>query len=244
MTGHRGKGSQAPVALHRRDLLAGAGLLATALVGEEARAAFPTPVTAPAPSAPPVEAMLTLSATEQAFLTAVADAFIPADDLSPSASACGVVTFIDRQLAGAWGSGARLYRSGPFLKGKPEHGYQLPLTPRDYFAAGIVAVNDWTTAHHGQPFDALAPDVQAGVLHQLEKGEVALDALPSAPFFEALLAITMEGFFADPIYGGNRDKAAWRMIGYPGLPATYAKAITDYHGRRYRAAPKSIADFL
>jgi hypothetical protein len=55
--------------------------------------------------------------------------------MSPSGTDCGLVTYIDRQLAGAWGNGARFYRNGPFLQGKPEHGYQLPLTPREYFAA-------------------------------------------------------------------------------------------------------------
>ena len=54
----------------------------------------------------------------------------------------------------------------------------------------------------------------------------------------------MEGFFADPIYGGNRNKAAWKMIGYPGLPA----ATTPRLDRLSRQAasdvePKSIADF-
>ena len=62
-------------------------------------------------------------------------------------------------------------------------------------------------------------------------------------FFEALLTITMEGFFADPIYGGNRDKAGWRMVGYPGLPATYASIFEQYRGKKYVAEPKSIADF-
>jgi gluconate 2-dehydrogenase gamma chain len=52
----------------------------------------------------------------------------------------------------------------------------------------------------------------------------------------------MEGFFADPIHGGNRDRAAWRMIGYPGLPADYRDAVETSFGKRYDAPPKSIAD--
>jgi gluconate 2-dehydrogenase gamma chain len=228
-----------PGGVARRDVLAGTGLLLAALSADEAPAAV-----ASNPAAAPIEPMWTLNATEQAFIAAAVDIFIPGDALSPSASDCGVVTFIDRQLAGAWGSGARLYRSGPFLKGKPEHGYQLPLTPREYFAAGIAAVNRWTAANHGGAFDALADADRVASLRALESGKAELDDLSGADFFDALLAITMEGFFADPIYGGNRDKAAWAMIGYPGLPATYAVAITDYRGRPYRAAPKSIADFL
>ena len=64
---------------------------------------------------------------------------IPADELSPSGSDCGCATYIDRQLASAWGGGAKMYRSGPYLKGKPEQGYQLPLTPADFITTGIAA---------------------------------------------------------------------------------------------------------
>ena len=58
-----------------------------------------------------------------------------------------------------------------------------------------------------------------------------------------LLATAMQGFFADPVYGGNRDKAAWKMIGYPGLPATYRDEIKTYVGKTYDKPPRSIADF-
>jgi len=65
----------------------------------------------------------------------------------------------------------------------------------------------------------------------------------ASSFFESLLQITMEGLFADPIYGGNRNKAGWRMVGYPGLPAVYSKLIDEYRDKRYIAEPQSIADF-
>ena len=54
----------------------------------------------------------------------------------------------------------------------------------------------------------------------------------------------MEGFFSDPIYGGNRNKASWRMLGFPGLPATYADKVDEYRNKHYVVAePQSIADF-
>ena len=43
--------------------------------------------------------------------------------------------------------------------------------------------------------------------------------------------------------GGNRGKAAWKMIGYPGLPATYREEIKTYFGKKYDKPPRSIADF-
>src|SRR5712672_4628759 len=114
--------------LPRRKFLLGAGLagagVAAGLTGVPAAADAQTPPAAPKPAAEP-ESFLTLTASEAAFMSAMADTIIPADQLSPSGTDCGVVVFIDRQLAGSFGGGAKLYRSGPFRKGKPEHGYQL-----------------------------------------------------------------------------------------------------------------------
>jgi gluconate 2-dehydrogenase gamma chain len=201
----------------------------------------------PAASAPAAsadsEAMLTLTPTEAAFCSAVADTIIPADALSPSGTECGIVTFIDRQLAGAWGGGAKMYRSGPFRKAKSEYGYQLPLTPREFFAAGIVATNAWLNKIHGKDFDRLSPKERDDVLKLLDQGKAELVDFNGKQFFEALLDLTMEGFFSDPIYGGNRNKVSWKMIGFPGLPATYANLIEPYRNRRYDPEPQSIADF-
>ena len=61
-------------------------------------------------------------------------------------------------------------------------------------------------------------------------------------FFEALLQSAMEGFFADPIYGGNRNKAGWKMIGFPGVIATHAQDIIKYKDKKFPADYTSIAD--
>src|SRR5215467_7269976 len=123
----------------------------------------------------------------------------PTTYLTLTGSDCGIVTFIDRQLASAWGGGAKMYRNGPFRKAKPEYGYQLPLTPRQFFAVGIVATNAWTHKVYGKDYDRLAANEREDALKTLEQGKAALDDFDAKPFFEALLQITMEGFFADPI---------------------------------------------
>ncbi len=184
-----------------------------------------------------------LTATEQAFLSATADTMIPADELSPSGTACGVVIFIDRQLASAWGGGAKMYRGGPFQKGKPEQGYQLSLTPREFFQAGIAAANDWSRATHGKDFDRLSVADRNAALTAMQEGKAEFRGFSSRAFFGQLLAITMQGFFSDPIYGGNRNKVSWQMLGFPGLPATYADKIDAYRDKRYVAPPQSISDF-
>jgi gluconate 2-dehydrogenase gamma chain len=233
----------------RRSFLKGAGAagaaVATALTtpADQAIAQAPAqPVPAPAPAAAS-EAYLTLTATEAAFLSAAYDTFIPADRLSPSGIECGLVTYIDRQLAGAWGNGARFYRGGPFLKGKPEHGYQLPLTPREFFTAGIRAANAWSRKTYGREFDRLTPSDRDAALKAMEQGKADFPDFNAKPFFEALYQSAMEGFFADPIYGGNRNKASWRMVGYPGLPASYGAKAETYRGKKINIEPQSIADF-
>ena len=189
------------------------------------------------------EPLLTLTETEHAFVAAAADTFIPADELSPSGSECGVATFIDRQLAGAYGTGARLYRDGPFAKAKPEFGYQLPLNPREFFRAGIAAANEWSRKTYGHDFDRLEANKRIEAMKAMESGKAEFANFSSRAFFARLQAMTMEGFFGDPIYGGNRNKASWRMLGFPGLPATYAHLVEEYRNKRYVAEPKSIADF-
>jgi gluconate 2-dehydrogenase gamma chain len=228
----------------RRSFLAGAGV---AGAGAAALAATAPAADAKAAAAKagdtPVETWLVLTAEEAAFFSAVADTMIPADALSPSGSECGVPVFIDRQLASAWGAGARMYRAGPFHPGLPEQGYQLPLTPRDFFAAGVQAANAWSLKTYGKTFDRLPPGQRIEALTAMEAGKAGFDDFDAKAFFQRLLAITMEGFFSDPIYGGNRDKASWRMLGFPGLPATYADKIEQYRNKHYVAEPQSIADF-
>jgi gluconate 2-dehydrogenase gamma chain len=233
----------------RRKFLLGAGLAGTAMaagLAEPAAAQQPTASAPPAGGPPPQEPepFVTLTAPEAAFIVAAVDTLIPADELSPSGSDCGVAVFIDRQLGSAWGGGAKMYRSGPFLKGKPEQGYQLPLAPRDYFAAGIAATNAWTRkTYDGKDFDRLAAADRVAALEAMEAGKAEFANFDARAFFGQLLSITMAGFFADPIYGGNRDKVSWKLIGFPGLPATYADKIDEYRNKRYAAEPQSIADF-
>jgi gluconate 2-dehydrogenase gamma chain len=235
-------------ALPRRKFLLGAGLAGTAIaagLAEQAQGeadAQPQPAAAAAAPAD-TEPFVTLTATEVAFIVAAVDTLIPADDLSPSGSDCGVAVFIDRQLGSAWGGGAKMYRSGPFHKGKPEQGYQLALTPREFFASGIVAANAWSRKSFGKDFDRLEAGDRVAALKAMEEGKAAFDSFDARAFFNQLHALAMAGFFADPIYGGNRDKVAWKMLGFPGLPATYADKIDAYRDKRYVAEPQSIADF-
>jgi gluconate 2-dehydrogenase gamma chain len=223
---------------------AGTGVVALTTGLQTTQAEAAEAATAQASNAPAeLPAYLFLTADEGAFFSASADTMIPADELSPSGTDCGVPVFIDRQLASAWGAGAKMYRAGPYHPGLPEQGYQLPLTPREFFAVGVQATNTWSRKAYGKDFDRLAPAQRAEALKAMEDGKAEYEDFDLKTFFQRLLTITMEGFFADPIYGGNRNKASWRMLGFPGLPATYADKIDQYRNKRYVTEPQSIADF-
>ena len=217
------------------------GVAAMAPIGAAAQASPQTqaPETTPA-AAPPGYTFLSLP--EAAFVEAAVNQLIPADALTPNGTDCGVAVFIDRQLAGAWGSGDRLYMQGPWAKGTPTQGYQFPMTPAEFFRMGIDASNAYCRKAYQKEFDRLSSEQQVQVLREMEQGTLAIERVPARDFFNVLLNAAMEGFFADPIYGGNRDKVSWKMIGFPGVIAVYSEHIKTYRNRRYGGVPTSIAD--
>jgi len=189
------------------------------------------------------EKYMFLSAAEAAFLDAAVARLIPADELGPGAKEAGVTYFIDQQLFGGFGVMAKMYRQGPHAEGTPQQGYQSPLTPQEVYRAAIAEVNAGCIKQYGKAFDKLATAQQDEVLRALDEGKFALDAVPPRFFFNLLLDNTVEGFFSDPIYGGNRDKIGWKLVGFPGVAAVYTQHV-DKHGVPYDALPVSIVDIL
>ena len=184
-----------------------------------------------------------LTAPEVRFLEAAAERLIPTDELGPGGCDAGVAVYIDRQLLSAWGVHGRNYRSGPWPEGTPEQGFQSPLVPQEIYRIGIREINDHCVRAYDRQFDQLAADRQDEVLKALEKDEIELPSLSSKLFFNLLLRNTEEGYFADPIYGGNRDKVGWKLLGFPGLPSGAYREHLD-KSEPYRAEPVSILDVL
>jgi gluconate 2-dehydrogenase gamma chain len=241
----------------RRDVLkqiatvAGSAQLAPAAVATAATAgavgaAHAEPSATMAPATTPPAGYQSLSLDEAAFVEALVNVMCPADHLTPNGVDCGLAVFMDRQLAGGFGQGERLYTHGPWKKGKPQFGYQLPLTPEQFFKVGVAAANAACRKQSGKSFDALARAEADAFLAQLASGKVTDERVPLASWFNELVYPLFEqACYADPIYGGNNGKVFWRMIGYPGLPATHQRDIVAYRGKPYPGAndPKSIADF-
>lgn len=236
--------------MDRRDFLrsaaASAALASTAPVAAQPQQEAATAAHPPHQprNAQPGTARLFLTDVEAAFVTAVVDVMIPADQTGPSGVEAGVVTFIDRQLAGAWGSGARMYLNGPWPEGTPQQGYQLPLTPARLFRATMPEIDALAAADGGggKSFAQLAPARRDAILTGLDQGDIALATMPGKLFLEMLRTSVIEGYFADPAYGGNRAMGGWRMIGFPGARGAYVDEIEKSRGKPFQAAPVSLAD--
>lgn len=180
------------------------------------------------------------NASEWMFVVAAVDRLIPADAAGPGAVEAGVPEFIDRQMNTEYGHGGFWYLDGPFDPSAPVTlGYQEKYNPRDLYRAAIADMDAWCHKNHGAPFAQLTGAAQDGILSALEHGKIMLPSMKGTVFFTQLLANTKEGYFADPMYGGNRGMAAWKMIGFPGARADYADWI-KHPDERYPLGPVSI----
>jgi gluconate 2-dehydrogenase gamma chain len=184
---------------------------------------------------------LFFTADEAATIEAVVDRLIPPDERSAGGKDAGCAVFIDRQLAGPYGEAAGLYMRPPFLPGTVTQGNQSPDAPAMNYRTGLSALADYIRSNFaGKSFASLSPQDQDSVLSGLEQGAIDLKRIKSAEFFNLLLQNTQEGYFADPIYGGNRDMAGWKLVGFPGARYDYRDWV-ERHNEPYPLPPVAIA---
>lgn len=174
-----------------------------------------------------------LTDAEAAFVTAAANRIIPADSTGPSAEEADVPVFIDRQLAGDYGNGDHFYLGGPWPEGKPTQGYQSRLTPAQFYRRAISEIEHAVgQAHGGKAFKELDATMQDALLKQMESGDLKLNGgVAAKAFFTMFLQNVKEGYFSDPLYGGNKDGRAWAMIGFPGAHYDYSQWVTAHNQR-------------
>ncbi|MBP2199616.1 gluconate 2-dehydrogenase subunit 3 family protein [Pantoea cypripedii] len=173
---------------------------------------------------------------------AIVDRLIPADELSIGGKEAGCAVFIDRQLHGFYGTFERLYMEGPFQQGTPEQGDQSPLVPQQRYRHGIAALNRYVQQTTKKNFAELTTEQQDQLLEAMEAGKVQFDGYDAKSFFLDVLNNTMEGFFADPIYGGNKEMVSWKMLGFPGARYDYRDYI-ERHNENLGLEPISIAQW-
>jgi len=228
----------------RRDILAAAAILIMAQRSGRAEIIEGRAPWRPRAGNPPKPAItnrwIFFTPAEAETVEAIVDRIIPPDPDTPGGKDAGCAAYIDNQLAGGYGSSEGLYTQGPFQKGTPQQGPQSPLTPADQYRKGLAELNDHCKRKYGgKSFAQLPDEMKDAVLGGLEKGSVQLRDLDAKAFFKHLVKDTREGFFADPIYGGNRDMAGWKMIGFPGARYDYRDWVSR-HNERYPYPPVSI----
>src|SRR5947199_7740602 len=111
-----------------------------------------------------------LNLEEQAFVEALVDHMVPADELSPKGTDIGINIYIDRALAGGRGKGERLYMHGPWKLGVRSQGYQLPLTPADPYRPSIASANAHCVKAYGQTFAKITESQREEFLLGLQAG--------------------------------------------------------------------------
>ena len=157
-----------------------------------------------APGAAPFTGYEFFGPDEATFVEALVNIMCPADQYTPNGVDCGLANYFDRQLAGPFGQGQGRYMRGPWLEGKPQLGYQLPLTPADFFRAGLSAAGDACAKRYGKSFDQLSPADANAFLQDLQTGRQTDSRVSLETWFNELVyPLFAQACFADPMYGGN-----------------------------------------
>jgi gluconate 2-dehydrogenase gamma chain len=136
---------------------------------------------------------------DAATIAAFTERIMPSAPDKPGAKDADVLNYIDLALAGAYAE------------------------MQDFYRRGIASLDVYCRSTHKESFVHLPPEKQDEVIAALEADKASGFTWPSAKeFFSILRTHTMEGMFADPLYGGNRDFAGWRLVGFPGAQAIFS----------------------
>jgi gluconate 2-dehydrogenase gamma chain len=142
-----------------------------------------------------------LNDDDAATIAAFAERIMPGAPGKPGARDADVLNYIDLALAGAYSD------------------------QQDFYRRGLAALDTHCRATFKEPFVKLDAANQDAVITALEQGKAPAFTWPSAQaFFNTLRTHTMEGMFADPVYGGNKDFAGWVLVGFPGAQPLFSPA--------------------
>lgn len=183
------------------------------------------------------------------ILSAATERIFPKNDNGPGAIELGIPYFIDKQLAGSWGMNAKEYMRGPFIQNlqaqdqsrdqdsqgpntetqspTPTPRYQTRLNRSEVFIQGLRKLDSVAQEKFELKFVDADANQQDEILQMFENNEVDLAGVNAETFFNLLLKVTIEGAYADPVYGGNKDMMGWRMKEYPGPRMGYLEQIEE-----------------
>lgn len=224
----------------RRDFLKTSGIAAGALIGggviggliganaNNTNNASPTeaPATSEGGSPGGVRGLMFFkNDAEFQILAQATERIFPEDDLGSGAIGLGVPYFIDQQLAGAYGENSKEYMQPPFFEGESTQGYQSRLKRNEMFRQGLQLMQQEAQKRFKANFVDLEGEQMDEILTAFQEGEVQMKGVSSLFFFRLLRMATLEGAYADPIYGGNQNMEAWKMKGFPGHQPAYINEI-------------------
>src|SRR5699024_3377269 len=136
---------------------------------------------------------------------------------------------IDKQLAGSWGTNGDDYRQGPFTNRDDLEADDKANHAREnrgkIFLEGLRAMNKESQKRFNTSFDKAEDDQKGEIMSDLEAGKINMNSVSSDGFFFLLKQATEEGAFCDPLYGGNKNMAGWKMKEFPGAQASYRGVI-------------------
>lgn len=189
---------------------------------------------------------------ERATLEAAMARIIPTDD-TPGAREAGCIEFLERYLSGIDYIFAKPDGSGfEILSGQSAAAWKKRIEiMRERYFDGIKVLDARSNANFGVDFVELGPTEQDSILRKVEQAAIETPPMVDAPdawanpssakpalqqtstevelgFLPLLVIHTRQGFYSDPIYGGNRDRLGWSVIGFPG-PAS----LKEVHSGRY-----------
>lgn len=142
----------------------------------------------------PIVTMITFNPHEKKTAIALFERMFPTTDSSPGSTQIGVSEYVDKALAGTYQADRELYR------------------------LGLAGLDQTALADFDRYFVDCEPHQQDHLISQLETGTLASFHIPDQKaFFSLVRSHLQEGLFADPIYGGNREKLGWQVLGHPGV---------------------------
>ena len=144
---------------------------------------------------------------DAATVGAFTERLMPGAPGKPGAHDTGVLNYIDLALAGAYSD------------------------LQDFYRRGLAQLDAYCRKAHNEPFVKLDAAHQDEVIRAMEEGKATEFTWPSAQeFFNTLRTHTMEGMFADPIYGGNKNYAGWKLVSFPGAQPIFTR--TDMESKQ------------
>jgi hypothetical protein len=135
---------------------------------------------------------------------------LPAPDKAPfeADQRATLTAAMERLLPGALEAGVPQYIDNWLIQKS-----FIPL--RNYLAHGTKHLEGVSRKKFKKQFTAIDGKQQDAVLKMFAQGKIKVGRFDGNIFFQQMMELVLEGFLADPKYGGNKGRMGWKYIGIP-----------------------------